>query len=126
MVIVQRKKKMHASIGVLIHKDAMPCRNAMGSKLVGKLRMACGPKYDGKYLHAQLRRLLGNMRLDRTLTNVVIPTFDIAYMQPMIFSSFEVGNSLKYQTSSPGVSTDFVFENTNSVWILGIEFYFFQ
>ncbi|PWZ57309.1 Patatin-like protein 2 [Zea mays] len=66
-------------------------KNAMGSKLVGKLRMACGPKYDGKYLHAQLRRLLGNMRLDRTLTNVVIPTFDIAYMQPMIFSSFEVG-----------------------------------
>ncbi|NP_001353913.1 Patatin-like protein 2-like [Zea mays] len=77
-------------------------KNAMGSKLVGKLRMACGPKYDGKYLHAQLRRLLGNMRLDRTLTNVVIPTFDIAYMQPMIFSSFE----LKHRPSTNALLSD--------------------
>ena len=52
--------------------------------------MVCGPKYDGKYLHALLRRYLGDTRLDRTLTNVVIPTFDIAYMQPTIFSTFEV------------------------------------
>jgi len=62
----------------------------MGSKLVGKLRRACGPKYDGKYLHGLLRRYLGDTKLDRTLTNVVIPTFDIAYLQPTIFSSFEV------------------------------------
>jgi patatin-like phospholipase/acyl hydrolase len=49
-----------------------------------------GPKYNGKYLHALLRRYLGDLRLDRTLTNIVIPTFDIAYLQPTIFSSFEV------------------------------------
>lgn len=66
------------------------CRYGMGSKLAGKLRMVSGPKYDGKYLHGLLRRHLGNTRLDRTLTNVVIPTFDIAYLQPTIFSSFEV------------------------------------
>jgi hypothetical protein len=52
--------------------------------------MVCGPKYDGKYLHALLRRYFGDTRLDRTLTNVVIPTFDIAYMQPTIFSTLEV------------------------------------
>lgn len=62
----------------------------MRSKLAAMLRMACGPKYDGKYLHGLLRRYLGNTRLDRTLTNVVIPTYDIAYLQPTIFSSFEV------------------------------------
>jgi hypothetical protein len=28
--------------------------------------------------------------LDGTLTNVVIPTFDIAYLQPMIFSTFQL------------------------------------
>ncbi|XP_066326947.1 patatin-like protein 2 [Miscanthus floridulus] len=65
-------------------------KSGMGSKLVSKLRMACGPKYDGKYLHGLLRRYLGDTRLDRTLTNVVIPTFDIAYLQPTIFSSFEL------------------------------------
>jgi hypothetical protein len=37
-----------------------------------------------------LRRYLGDTRLDGTLTDIVIPTFDIAYMQPTIFSTFEV------------------------------------
>ncbi|KAF8769537.1 hypothetical protein HU200_006575 [Digitaria exilis] len=54
------------------------------------LRMVRGPKYDGKYLHALLRQHLGDTKLDKTLTNVVIPTFDIAFLQPTIFSSFEL------------------------------------
>ncbi|KAJ0025142.1 hypothetical protein Pint_08819 [Pistacia integerrima] len=48
-----------------------------------------GPRYDGKYLHSLLRGKLGNKRLHETLTNVVIPTFDIKELQPTIFSSFE-------------------------------------
>lgn len=59
-------------------------------KITSKLKMVWGPKYDGKYLHMLLRRYLGDTRLDRTLTNIVIPTFDIAYLQPTIFSTFEV------------------------------------
>jgi hypothetical protein len=69
---------------------AETCRNWILSKVAGALRMVIGPKYNGKYLHALLRRYLGDLRLDRTLTNIVIPTFDIAYLQPTIFSSFEV------------------------------------
>lgn len=49
-----------------------------------------GPKYDGKYLHQLLNEILGETRLCQTLTNVVIPTFDIRCMQPVIFSSYEV------------------------------------
>ncbi|XVF36237.1 hypothetical protein REPUB_Repub19eG0040900 [Reevesia pubescens] len=49
-----------------------------------------GPKYDGKYLHDILRKKLGETRLHQTLTNVVIPTFDIKELQPKIFSSYEV------------------------------------
>ncbi|WVZ92466.1 hypothetical protein U9M48_038529, partial [Paspalum notatum var. saurae] len=60
------------------------------SNIVNTLRMVIGPKYDGEYLHGLLRQYLGDMRLDRTLTNVVIPTFDIAFQQPTIFSSFEL------------------------------------
>ncbi|KAL1552521.1 patatin-like protein 1 [Salvia divinorum] len=52
-----------------------------------------GPKYDGKYLHQLLRDGLGQSRLHDTLTDVVIPTFDIKLMQPTIFSSYEVKNS---------------------------------
>lgn len=49
-----------------------------------------GPKYDGKYLHKIVQEKLGNKRLHETLTNVVIPTFDIKRLQPTIFSSYEV------------------------------------
>ncbi|XP_073042674.1 patatin-like protein 2 isoform X3 [Primulina eburnea] len=51
------------------------------------------PKYDGKYLHKLIRDNLGKTRLHDTLTNVVIPTFDIKNLQPTIFSSFETKNS---------------------------------
>ncbi|XP_062157794.1 patatin-like protein 2 isoform X2 [Alnus glutinosa] len=49
-----------------------------------------GPKYDGKYLHNIIREKLGSLRLHQTLTNVVIPTFDIKRLHPTIFSSYEV------------------------------------
>ncbi|XP_063945093.1 patatin-like protein 1 isoform X2 [Daucus carota subsp. sativus] len=48
---------------------------------------ATGPKYDGKYLRSIIRELLGNMTTNRTLTDVIIPTFDIKLLQPIIFST---------------------------------------
>ncbi|KAL6647462.1 hypothetical protein ACP70R_014899 [Stipagrostis hirtigluma subsp. patula] len=79
-----------------------PQKNWILSKVAGALRMVSGPKYNGKYLHSLLRQYLGDMRLDRTLTNVVIPTFDIAYLQPTIFSSFE----LKHRPSENALLAD--------------------
>ncbi|KAF5444970.1 hypothetical protein F2P56_034061 [Juglans regia] len=49
-----------------------------------------GPKYDGKYLHNLVREKLGSTRMHQTLTNVVIPTFDLKRLQPTVFSSYEV------------------------------------
>ncbi|GJR85821.1 patatin-like protein 2 [Tanacetum coccineum] len=49
-----------------------------------------GPRYDGKYLKELVEEKLGAKKLNQTLTKVVIPTFDIKYMQPVIFSSYEV------------------------------------
>ncbi|XP_048446483.1 patatin-like protein 2 [Pyrus x bretschneideri] len=49
-----------------------------------------GPKYKGKYLHGLIREKLGNKRLHDTLTNVVIPTFDIKNLQPTVFSNHKV------------------------------------
>ncbi|XP_050235444.1 patatin-like protein 2 [Mercurialis annua] len=60
---------------------------APATNLVRSLR---GPKYDGKYLREIVREKLGDVRLDQTLTNVVIPTFDIKRLQPTVFSSYEV------------------------------------
>ncbi|XP_039854422.1 patatin-like protein 2 isoform X2 [Panicum virgatum] len=67
-----------------------PQKNWILSKIFSMLRMVRGPKYDGKYLHALLRQYLGDLRLDKTLTNVIIPTYDISILQPTIFSSFEL------------------------------------
>ncbi|XP_031403892.1 patatin-like protein 2 [Punica granatum] len=54
------------------------------------IKAVCGPKYNGKYLHMILKEILGSTRLHETLTNIVIPTFDIKRLQPTIFSSYEV------------------------------------
>ncbi|KAL8090050.1 patatin-like protein 3 [Apium graveolens] len=48
---------------------------------------AAGPMYDGKYLRLIIKELLGNITMNQTLTDVIIPTFDIKLLQPMIFST---------------------------------------
>lgn len=57
--------------------------------VVNLTKMLNGPKYDGKYLHTLIKGLLGGTRLHETLTAVVIPTFDIKRLQPVVFSSYE-------------------------------------
>ncbi|GKA89420.1 patatin-like protein 1 [Tanacetum coccineum] len=49
-----------------------------------------GPRYDGKYLKELVEEKLGAKKLNQTLTKVVIPNFDIKYMQSVICSSYEV------------------------------------
>ncbi|TVU03055.1 hypothetical protein EJB05_51383, partial [Eragrostis curvula] len=52
--------------------------------------LTVGPKYDGKALHENIRKTLPkDIRVVDTLTNVVLPTFDIRNMQRVIFSTFE-------------------------------------
>ncbi|KAI9100723.1 hypothetical protein K1719_024085 [Acacia pycnantha] len=48
-----------------------------------------GPKYDGKDLHHFLRLAFNQTQLSQTLTNVVIPTYDLKLSHPTIFSSFQ-------------------------------------
>ncbi|KAM0006738.1 putative peptidase C1A, papain, patatin-like phospholipase domain-containing protein [Helianthus debilis subsp. tardiflorus] len=49
-----------------------------------------GPIYNGKYLRKVIREQLQERRLNDTITNVVIPTYDIKDMQPVIFSNFQL------------------------------------
>ncbi|XP_027090141.1 patatin-like protein 2 isoform X1 [Coffea arabica] len=53
------------------------------------LKAVFGPKYDGRYLHQVVREKLGEIRLHETLTNIVVPTFDIKNLHPTIFSTYE-------------------------------------
>uniref|UniRef100_A0A0E0KEM3 Patatin n=1 Tax=Oryza punctata TaxID=4537 RepID=A0A0E0KEM3_ORYPU len=47
------------------------------------------PRYNGKYLQGKIRKMLGETRVRDTLTNVVIPTFDVRLLQPTIFSTYD-------------------------------------
>ncbi|EXB93191.1 Patatin group A-3 [Morus notabilis] len=47
------------------------------------------PKYDGDYLHKKIKDMTGDKRLHETLTNVIIPSFDIKLLQPVIFSTLK-------------------------------------
>ncbi|CAH8344326.1 unnamed protein product [Eruca vesicaria subsp. sativa] len=60
------------------------------SALLPKLsKLLSGSKYSGRYLRKLLSKLLGETRLHQTLTNIVIPTFDMKKLQPTIFSSYQ-------------------------------------
>ncbi|XP_028065861.1 patatin-like protein 2 isoform X1 [Camellia sinensis] len=67
-------------------------RGPFGS-IINMWKLLTGPKYNGKYLHGIIREKLGETLLHQTLTNVVIPTFDIKHLQPTIFSTYEVQKS---------------------------------
>ncbi|MCE5165644.1 hypothetical protein HAX54_011254 [Datura stramonium] len=46
-----------------------------------------GPKYDGKYLRTLVKSILGNLTMKQTLTQTVIPAFDIKRLQPIVFTT---------------------------------------
>ncbi|KAL0372751.1 UNVERIFIED_CONTAM: Patatin-like protein 2 [Sesamum calycinum] len=58
-----------------------------------ELKSLLGPLYDGKYLHGILKEKLKNTKLSQSITNVVIPAFDIKRLQPVIFSTYEAKRS---------------------------------
>ncbi|PSS21310.1 Patatin-like protein [Actinidia chinensis var. chinensis] len=62
-------------------------RNNFIGAVTGLFGTITGPKYDGKYLKTMVKDLLGNLTLKQTLTDVIIPTFDIKRLQPIIFST---------------------------------------
>ncbi|KAF6176163.1 hypothetical protein GIB67_023454 [Kingdonia uniflora] len=57
------------------------------------MKAVLGPRYNGKFLQDLIKRNLGSTRLQHTLTDVVIPTFDIKELHPTIFSSYKVDNN---------------------------------
>ncbi|XP_021283584.1 patatin-like protein 2 [Herrania umbratica] len=47
------------------------------------------PKYDGVHLKETIEDMLGDRKLCQTLTNVIIPSFDIRLLQPTVFSTLK-------------------------------------
>lgn len=69
----------------------MACSYGFLSSITNGIEALSHPKYDGEYLHKLLRERLGDKQLHHTLTNIIIPTFDVKLQEPTTFSSFRVG-----------------------------------
>ncbi|KAF5202953.1 Patatin-like protein [Thalictrum thalictroides] len=58
-----------------------------------------GPKYDGKFLRSLVTDLVGETTISQSLTNVVLPAFDINLIQPTIFTTlgakFDLSRNVK-------------------------------
>ncbi|WVZ90366.1 hypothetical protein U9M48_036673, partial [Paspalum notatum var. saurae] len=59
------------------------------SSLAAGFAALWGPKDDGEHLRAMAGQVLGGTRMCDTLTNIVIPAFDVKLLQPVIFSTHE-------------------------------------
>ncbi|GJN04890.1 hypothetical protein PR202_ga22470 [Eleusine coracana subsp. coracana] len=56
------------------------------ANILGRMR---GPKYDGVFLHDKIKSLTRDVTISNTVTNVIVPAFDVKTLQPVIFSTYE-------------------------------------
>jgi hypothetical protein len=69
------------------------CMHVSRSRLAAAMSALRKPKYNGKCMRSLIRSILGETRVSETLTNVIIPAFDIRLLQPIIFSTYDVRTS---------------------------------
>ena len=65
----------------------------------------CAPKYDGTFLHDKIKEVTGETKLDETLTTLVLPTFDVKRLEPIIFSSYKDDTETKPYLSDVCIGT---------------------
>ncbi|KAF3328783.1 patatin-like protein 2 [Carex littledalei] len=66
-----------------------PQKTHLFAKIRNVIDEVKGPKYDGTYLHKIIKELLKETTISETLTNLVIPTFDIKDLEPVIFTTID-------------------------------------
>ncbi|KAI3972647.1 hypothetical protein MKX01_019305 [Papaver californicum] len=71
--------------------DVFPNKNSgrMLGSVVNLFSTMAGPKYSGRDFRSLVRQLLGDTKINQTLSSIVIPTFDMRLLQPIIFSTSE-------------------------------------
>ncbi|CAL4983990.1 unnamed protein product [Urochloa decumbens] len=89
-------KKLYLEIGPKIFPPMNPVR-----KLARMLR---GPIYDHKFLHEKIRDITGDLRLDQTLTKILVPAFDVRRLFPRILSSYKPQGEERAHDRKPKLS----------------------
>ena len=65
-------------------------RSAVETVKVWTITKLKEPEYDGVHLRRKIKEMVGNTLLADTLTNVVIPAYDMQNLRPIIFSTQQV------------------------------------
>ncbi|KAI3898007.1 hypothetical protein MKX03_027542 [Papaver bracteatum] len=91
----------------------------MLGSVVNLFSTVTGPKYSGHYFRSLVRQLLGDTKISQTLSSIVIPTFDIRLLQPIIFSTSEVCTELSlyiciYEQETKRSLKKFSFSSSNA------------
>ncbi|KAL9456594.1 hypothetical protein AB3S75_005758 [Citrus x aurantiifolia] len=55
--------------------------------IISSLTKWVRPMFDGKYIRSLTKEILEDITIKDTLTNLIVPTFDIKRLQPVIFST---------------------------------------
>ncbi|XP_074295383.1 patatin-like protein 1 [Silene latifolia] len=74
-------------------KSTFPQDRGRFGQIASFVKSMTGAKYNGRYHHETHKQMYKETRLNQTLTNVVIPTFDIKLLQPVIFSSYRIASN---------------------------------
>lgn len=67
-----------------------PQESGIFAPLINITKALTGAKYNGEYLQKLIRNMTQDTLLSQTLTNIVIPSFDVQNLQPTIFSSYQI------------------------------------
>ncbi|CAO1941008.1 unnamed protein product [Urochloa humidicola] len=71
----------------------------------GLVRAFTGPKYDGAALRDTIRKKMEDLTLGDTLAALVVPTFDVKRLEPVIFSSFKAPEPIVEDLSDACIAT---------------------
>jgi patatin-like phospholipase/acyl hydrolase len=68
------------------------------------LLMLCGPIYKPKPLHDKIKEITGDLRLDETLTTILVPVFDVRRLFPRALSSYKPRGKNREREMKPKLS----------------------
>ncbi|XP_068338664.1 patatin-like protein 2 [Pyrus communis] len=80
--------RMGETDGIIL-KTFKKWKSKAGNFLHERFLWLMGPKFDGDNLHNTIKRTIGETKIRDTITNIIIPSCDMKYLHPVVFSTME-------------------------------------
>ncbi|KAM1532167.1 hypothetical protein PS2_006189 [Malus domestica] len=80
--------RMRETDGIFL-KNFRKLKRLAGNYLQEGFLRLTGPKFDGVYLRNKIVQTVGETKIRDTLTNIIIPSCDMKYLHPVVFSTLK-------------------------------------